>query len=321
MTRFDRAAVLIAPRRADVVRVRSADPGPHEVRVAVEGCGVCGSNLALWQGRPWFEYPRPPGAPGHEAWGEIDAVGAEVSTVRCGDRVALLSRCAFADRALVDAGEVVVLAPALAGAAFPGEALGCAWNVARRSGFTAGQTVTVVGVGFLGAVTIALATAAGARVIAVSRRPFALATARAMGAVDTVELGEQAATIAAVVEIAGGALCDIVVEAVGSQWALDLAGALTKVGGRLVIAGFHQDGDRSVDLQLWGWRGIDVVNAHERDPQVVLDGVRAAAELVAAGVFDPAPLLTHRYALDQLGEALAAVESRPDGFLKALVCP
>ena len=56
-----------------------------------------------------------------------------------------------------------------------------------------------------------------------------------------------------------------------------LAGDVTGVRGRLVIAGFHQDGPRTVDLQLWNWRGIDVVNAHERAPAVALDGIRQAA--------------------------------------------
>ena len=41
-------------------------PGEGQVLVELEGCGVCGSNLPLWEGRPWFSYPLEPGAPGHE---------------------------------------------------------------------------------------------------------------------------------------------------------------------------------------------------------------------------------------------------------------
>ena len=37
---------------------------------------------------------------------------------------------------------------------------------------------------------------------------------------------------------------------------------LTRVRGRLVVAGYHQDGPRQVDMQLWNWRGLDVINAH-----------------------------------------------------------
>ena len=67
-------------------------------------------------------------------------------------------------------------------------------------------------------------------------------------------------------ELTGGTFCDRVIEAVGKQWPLDLAAELTREGGRLVIAGYHQDGPRQVNMQLWNWRGFDVVNAHERDP-------------------------------------------------------
>jgi threonine dehydrogenase-like Zn-dependent dehydrogenase len=47
--------------------------------------------------------------------------------------------------------------------------------------------------------------------------------------------------------------------------------------------------------------------------------LRRAAAAVAAGAIDPAPLYTHRYPLDRLGDALEATRTRPDGFLKALV--
>ena len=40
-------------------------------------------------------------------------------------------------------------------------------------------------------------------------------------------------------------------------------------------------------MQLWNWRGLDVINAHERDPQVYTDGIRAAAQAVAGGTLDP----------------------------------
>jgi NADPH:quinone reductase len=318
-----RAAALVAPRRFEVHDVRIAAPGPGEVRIVVAGSGVCGSNVPLWEGRPWFEYPRPPGAPGHEAWGRVDAVGEDVLDVRVDDAVAFLCDHAFSDRVVIPAEAAVVLPPALRDRPFPGEALGCGFNVAARSGWTAGSTVAVVGTGFLGTVVVALAAAAGADVIAISRRPAALDVASAMGAGTTVALdGATAAAVAAVVaDRTDGRGCEVVVEAGGVQETLDLAGSLVAVRGRLVLAGFHQDGPRQVDLQSWGWRGIDVVNAHERDPVVVLDGVRAAAAAVADGWFDPEPLYTHVLPLDRLDDAMALLVDRPDGFMKALVAP
>ncbi|MGE5501622.1 MAG: L-iditol 2-dehydrogenase, partial [Ignavibacteriales bacterium] len=91
--------------------------------------------------------------------------------------------------------------------------------------------------------------------------------------------------------------------------------------GKLIVAGYHQDGPRQVNMWLWNWRGIDVINAHERDPAAYIDGIREAVEVVASGRLDPSPLYTHTYPLDRLDEALNATRDRPDGFLKAIVVP
>ena len=116
-----------------------------------------------------------------------------------------------------------------------------------------------------------------------------------------------------------GRFCERTIECVGAQWPFDLAGELTAERGRLVIAGFHQDGPRQVNLFLWNWRGLDVVNAHERDPKAYLDGIRMAVDAVTSRRIDPRPLYTHEFPLEKLGDALEMVRTRPDGFLKALV--
>jgi threonine dehydrogenase-like Zn-dependent dehydrogenase len=214
---------------------------------------------------------------------------------------------------------VVRLPDALAGQPFPGEPLGCAMNIFRRSEIAPGQTVAIVGIGFLGALLTRLASAAGARVIAISRRPFSLEVARAMGAAELIPMHDHDAIIGQVKELTGGALCERVVEAVGKQWPLDLAAELTRERGRLIVAGNHQDGPRQVNMQLWNWRGLDVINAHERDPKVYMQGIREAVEAVVSGRLDPRPLYTHGFPLHRLDEALNATRDRPDGFLKALV--
>jgi threonine dehydrogenase-like Zn-dependent dehydrogenase len=314
-----RTAVITKPGVARVASVPVPDPGPGEIRVRMEGCGVCGSNLPFWEGRPWFDYPGEPGAPGHEGWGVVDAVGEGATGPGLGDRVAALSTHAFAEYDVVAADSAVVIPPALAGQMMPGEPLACAMNAFRRGDVRRGHTVVVIGVGFMGALLTALSAAAGARVIALSRRPFALEVARSMGAEVTIPLEDHATIVRRVGELTGGDGADRVFEAVGQQWPLDLAGELTRVRGRLLIAGYHQDGRRSVDMQLWNWRGLDVVNAHERDPAVYVRGMREAIAAVADGRLDPRPLYTHRYRLDELGEAMETMRTRPDGFLKALV--
>jgi len=314
-----RAAILTGPGQIEVKNVVLPEPGPGQVRLRLEGCGVCASNLTPWAGPDWMQFPTEPGSLGHEAWGIVDAIGENVEGLAIGDRVAALTYKSYAEYDIADVGSVARLPEALMGQPFPGEPLGCAMNIFRRSGIEAGQTVAIIGIGFLGAILTKLATDAGARVIAISRRPFSLDLARRMGAAEVIPMEDHHAIIETVKELTGGAFCDRVIEAVGKQWPLDLAGELTRERGKLIVAGYHQEGPRQVNMWLWNWRGIDVINAHERDPKVYMQGLREAIEAITSGRLDPSSLYTHTYPLDRLDEALNATRDRPDGFLKALV--
>jgi threonine dehydrogenase-like Zn-dependent dehydrogenase len=316
-----RAAVLARPGQIRIDTLPLPEPGPTQVRVRLEGCGVCASNLTPWAGPEWMQFPTEPGSLGHEGWGVIDAVGEEVAGLEIGQRVAALSYRSYADYDIAEADAVVPLPESLKGQPFPGEPLGCAMNIFRRSDIEAGQTVAIVGIGFLGAILTRLATDAGARVIAISRRPFSLDVARRFGAAETIPMEDHNFIIERVKELTGGQFCERVIEAVGKQWPLDLASELVRERGKLIVAGYHQDGPRQVNMWLWNWRGIDVINAHERDPKAYADGIREAVDAVASGRLDPSSLYTHTYPLDRLDEALNATRDRPDGFLKAFVTP
>ena len=285
----------------------------------LRGCGVCGSNLPVWEGRDWFRYPLEPGAPGHEGWGVVDAVGENVSSIHVGDRVSLLSANAFAEVAVSPSDQVVVLPPGLDASEFPGEPLGCALNVFGRAQILPHHHVAIVGVGFLGGLLTQLVARTGAKTYAIARRPFAQTLAAAMGATRVIAMDDHRRIIDEVMTLTGGAGCDRVIECVGLQWPLDLAAELVTERGRLVIAGYHQDGPRQVNMQSWNWRGLDVINAHERDPLVYALGVTHAAAAVEERRLDPAPLYTHRFRLTDLDAAFAHLRDRPEGFCKALV--
>lgn len=314
-----RAAVVEGPGRIRIDEVALPEPGPGQVRVRLEGCGVCASNLTPWEGPEWMQFPTEPGSLGHEGWGVIDKLGEGVEGLAVGDRVAALSYKSYAQYDVADADAVVPLPAQLDGRPFPGEPLGCAMNIFRRADIQPGQTVAIVGIGFLGALLTRLAADAGARVIAISRRPFSLDVARDMGAAELIAMDDHNAIIDKVKALTGGAFCDRVIEAVGKQWPLDLSAELTRERGKLIIAGYHQDGPRQVNMWLWNWRGLDVICAHERDPKVYAEGIREAVAAVAEGRLDPSALYTHTYPLEQLDAALDATRDRPDGFLKALV--
>ncbi|THK37819.1 L-iditol 2-dehydrogenase [Ensifer sp. MPMI2T] len=313
------AATITAPGEVRIETLPLPRPGRGEVRIRLEGCGVCASNLIPWAGPEWMRFPTEPGGLGHEGWGIIDATGEDVQGFEPGDRVAALSYHAYATHDVADQTAIAPLPAALADQPFPGEPLGCAFNIFRRSAIKPGETVAIVGVGFLGILLTELASAAGARVLAISRRPSSLASAERAGANHTIAMDDHRRIVDEVKELTSGDYCDCVIEAVGKQWPLDLAAELTKERGRLVIAGYHQDGPRQINMQLWNWRGLDVINAHERDPSVYMRGIHEAIAATAAGRISPTQLFTHRFPLDRLGMALDMARDRPEGFIKALV--
>lgn len=312
-------AVIQAPEKVLVQTSELPKPGQGEVRVALEGCGVCASNIPVWEGREWFEYPREKGEPGHEGWGIVDAVGKDVKGFTKGQRVTGLSYNAYASHDIFNQEELVVLPDFLDNKPFPGEPLGCAMNIFKRSDIRKGQMVAIVGSGFLGSLLVQLARSAGAKVIAVSRREFSLETAKSMGADHRVKMDDHHRIIEEVKEITDGKLCERVIEATGKEWPLNLSIELTAEKGKLIVAGFHQDGMRSVNVQMLNWRGIDMISAHERDPQQYIEGIKSAITAIQKNEMNPFPLFTHSFSLEELEKAFEKLTQRPDGFVKALI--
>jgi NADPH2:quinone reductase len=314
-----RAATLVEPGHFALGDVEPPEPGEGQVLLAVQGCGVCGSDMGPWQGVAGLSYPLAPGAPGHEVFGTVAALGPGAGGgLAVGDAVTALACHGYSAFDVADAGSTICLPPALAGRPVLGEPLACAVNVVTRAGVREGDVVVLVGAGFLGALLLQLVRRARpGRLIAVSRRPSARELARRAGADEALAADDD--VLGRVAAATGGRLADVVIEAAGHQAPLDLAARLVRVRGRLVIAGYHQDGPRRVDMQLWNWRGLDVVNAHERDPEVYRRGMVAGVELAAAGELDIEPFLTHRFPLAEINRAFATATARPEGFLKALV--
>ena len=313
------AAVLTKPKYIEIQKVSPPQLNENEIKIKVEGCGICASSLPLWEGREWFSYPIEPGSPGHEGWGVVDSVGDKISTVKTGDRVAFLSYHAYAEYDVAGEGSFIKLPETLAGKAFPGEPLGCAVNIFDRSDIAAGDTVAIIGAGFLGVLLCQLAKSRGAKVIAISRRSFSLDYAKRFGADEVIPLTSAWEVSNKIAEITGNAFCNRVIEATGKQEALDVATEVVAEGGKIIIAGYHQDGLRQVNLQKWNWKGIDVINAHERDPRKYLTGMQKAVDAVAAGILTPDDLYTDVLPLAELNRGFELTAARPEGFMKALI--
>jgi threonine dehydrogenase-like Zn-dependent dehydrogenase len=158
------------------------------------------------------------------------------------------------------------------------------------------------------------------RLLAVDVRPEVLELARLFGAdaavvpdaIDPADLDGQA-------DAARG--FDVVFEASGTQAGLDLASRLVRQHGILSIVGYHQGPSRTVDMQSWNFKAIDVVNAHVRRDSDRMSAMAAGLALIEAGKVDFGRLVTHRYSLADIDRAFADLETKPAGFVKAVILP
>jgi len=312
------AARITSPGQIKLEQQILRDPQPHEVLVRVTGCGLCASSIPVWEGREWFQYPLAPGAPGHEAWGIIEKVGNHITTLLPGQKVALLAGNTLSQFCYTTEDLCVLLPEPIQHFPLPGEPLGCAMNIFKRSDIRKDQDVAIIGAGFLGLLLIQLSKSEGARVTAVSKRKSSLQAALDAGADFVCDLATENAE-SEIFQLTGGKGYERVIECTGKQEPLDRAGKICAIRGRLIIGGYHQDGLRQINLQEWNWKGLDVINAHERDPQVYRQGTEEAIRAILEERMRPAGFYTHYFPFERIREALDLQARAPEGFIKAIV--
>jgi len=303
-----RVAVLNAPRQLEIADAPVPDPGAGEVLLRVANCGVCASELDMWEGRAAIEYPR---FPGHEVSGTVERVGPGVRSLRPGEPVAAwVTERGLADYVTARAEHcfpagAVPLDLALA------EPLACAVNAVERAAVALGDDVVIVGAGFMGHLVHKLVQLKGPRAVTVAdTRADALERAAALGATRTVDVRR---------EPLAGLDADVAFEVTGVQAGLLAAGDAVRMSGKLVIVGFHQGGSREIPLGAWNWMALDIVNAHFRDAETIMRGMRTGMRLLTSGALALDDLVTHRFALEDVNDAFAVAVEKPDGFVKASI--
>ncbi len=323
-------AVLEAPQRFHVIDVDVPAIGPDEVLLRVAACGVCGSELDMWHGATDRTYPI---HPGHEVSGVVDQVGADVDTLRPGDRVAAwVTERGFSEYVAVKAAFCLPAGDLPLDLALA-EPLACAVNAVELADPQLGDDVLVVGTGFMGALILKLMGLRGPRLlIAADTRPSALELASRLGATHTIDvtrepLAERVRSLTerppsgvfGNVDPADELGADVSFEVTGFERPLVDVGDATRMAGKLVIVGFHQGGTRAVPLGAWNWKALKVVNAHFREVATIMHGMRVGMRLLVSGRIRLDDLVTHRYSLDEVGDAFAVAYDKPDGFLKSTV--
>ncbi|TFG95109.1 MAG: hypothetical protein E4H13_13850 [Calditrichales bacterium] len=157
-----------------------------------------------------------------------------------------------------------------------------------------------------------------ARVIAIDIRDDMLELAKQLGA-DEVINPVKNDPVKKVHEITAGSGVDVSFEVGGSQGTLDLAASLCRMEGKLVIFGYHPGSRTIQDLGFWNWMAFDIINAHFRDKNVILDGTRRGMAMLNAKKVTMKPLITHSFRLDQINAAFASAVEKPHGFVKSVI--
>jgi threonine dehydrogenase-like Zn-dependent dehydrogenase len=314
-------ALVVGPERIELEDTEPPEPGPGQVRVWVTSCGVCASELPGYLAGPDGGAPL---RPGHEVSGVIDKVGAGVGGLRPGTSVTGLFHGGFAEYAVTTSDRVLPVPDGLDADDVMGEPWSCVVSAANRMRVDVGDTVALVGLGFMGLLMLQLIRHQwSARVIGVDPRQHVRDAALRMGADEVVAPDQVPASLLIGMrhEIAPDTGVDLAVEATGVGPGLTLAARMVREHGRLSILGYHNHGggDRTLDMQLWNWKALEVLNAHDRRDGAKMVAMRQAMRMLAAGRIDTRPLITHRLPLERIDEAFQLSENKPEGYIKALI--
>ncbi|MGH7699127.1 MAG: L-threonine 3-dehydrogenase [Gemmatimonadales bacterium] len=313
-------------------------PGPGEVLIAVRHAGVCGTDLHIADWDPWAEGRiRPPLVLGHEFAGEIVATGEGVAELKPGQAVTaeghlVCGHClqcrtgnshicrntriigvdrdgAFAEFVVMPETNVLTLdgIPTEIGAIM--DPVGNAFHTVLTAEIP-GSTVFVVGCGPIGCFAVGVARAAGAaKVIASDVNPRRLALAERMGAQVLLNAARDD-VVGAVLAETGGEGADVVCEMSGVPSALKQALRAVRLGGRVQLLGLPPG---AVPLDLAGdviFKGITLYGVTGRRMYETWNQMR---RFLSTGMLDPHPVITHRFPLARIDDALAAIRSGDAG--------
>ena len=295
----------------EIVEREILQPGPRQVRVKVQACGLCHSDVLTKEGHwPGMKYPR---VPGHEVAGVIDAIGSEVPRWKPGQRVGvgwLGSYCGHCESCrrgsfvtcanqlisgvTMDGGyQDYVVVPFEALALIPDELspieagpLMCAgittFNSLRNSGARAGDTVAVLGIGGLGHLGVQFASRMGFRTVAIARGKDKEPLARQLGAHHYVD--SQAGDVSEALQKIGGAKIVLATATSADAMAAPIGGL--SVDGRLMVLGADFKPMQLVTAGLigrrtgiYGWPSGSSMDSEDTLRFSALTGVRPMTEV------------------------------------------
>lgn len=337
-----RALRLIEPGRLELASIREPEPGNGEALVAIDVCGVCGSDLHLVDGTTRATYPV---VIGHEAAGTVVERGPGADGPAPGSRVAVLpyvgcGRCplcragqpqacparqvlgvdrdgAHADLVAVPAECLVALPDAVPSdiGAILTDAVATPYHAIGLSGVARGDVAVVFGLGGLGMHAVALlAEIVGATVIAIDPRESARRRAIERGARRALDV--VGVTRHEVTEGISDCGADVAFEFVGDPTVVSAALRVLRPRGTCVVVGISPDRLRlELRQETIVGREIRLLGSFGCTSYELQEVVRLAAE----GRVDLTRSVTHSYRPDEFSDALAETRDKSSGSLRVAI--
>lgn len=283
---------------------------------------LCGSDIHRIHYAEDRQYPHAVGTPGHEMVGVVEAVDAPESGIKPGDVALTLSpdETVMCERYLSEAQYVIKLP---AGKPLEhllmAQQLGTAIYGSKRLPNVVGQNVAVIGQGSAGLFLDFMCRRMGAeRVIGLDLVAARAAVGVQFGATDTVDTSQHD-PVAAVREITGGRMADLVIEAAGDGSAINLTPRLVRHGGHMHFFGIPRGQVFAFDFDTFFrvYGSTTTLSGTSTEPG--LRSFRQAVQMIACGEIDVAPMLTHRLPFARVLEGFDLAMTRRDGAIKIVI--
>lgn len=342
-----KALVLTDYRKLELQDLPKPDPGPGEVLIRVEACGVCGSDVHGYDGSTGRRIP--PLVMGHEAAGVVADVGAGVTRFHMGQRVTFDSTvscgqcfyCKRGDVNLCDARQVLgvscgdyrragafaefvtvpdrILYPLPDDLSFQKaamiEAISVGVHAVAITPVALNDTAVVVGAGMIGLLTLQAARLAGCRrIIAVDVDEGRLQTAKGLGATDVI-VAKNNDVPALVRELTGGRGADVAFECVGATATVQSAIESTRKGGMVTLVGNISP---RIELPL---QSVVTRQIRLQGSCASAGEIPACIDLLAAGLIQVDPMLSAFAPIDEGAQWFERLYSHEPGLMKVVLHP
>ena len=289
--------------------------GDDEVLIKTVACGVCSGDVFVYKKRQ--EWSATKSRLGHEGSGTVVAMGRNATGFKIGDVVTALGMLAYADYFVTQPEMLVKLPPEIDPVNALGEPIACCVHAGNRFGIRPGDRVALVGCGFMGLICLQLAKIQGAG-FSCCIDPIRFRREICLEFSADVSLNPLEYSANDILKLYGE--FDIVIEAAGTQSAIDLCTDLVAKHGRIILVGYHQSkgGIRTINMERWNYKAIEVINGHVRRQDEKIEAMRQGMELMRQGHLVIEPLVT-TYSFMDIEQAFRDLTAGKEGLMKAVL--